>query len=166
VFWLSIEIVIILQTQQGWNTPRNVSVVRLIVAIRSSGSPASQPVSCLTCLSADLCHLAEGAYKIRLLFVSVSVMCGTHRIVGKCIGILWRRECLLFALKTRTSQNMARRVQSCLDANCGPFQCMLWCRHISHTTNVLLFKFPCNIFIGVRIIKEMPGSVASGTFCI
>jgi hypothetical protein len=34
---------------------------------------------------------------------------------------------------------------------------------ISHTTNVLLFKFRCNIFIGVRIIKEMPGSVASGT---
>ena len=37
---------------------------------------------------------------------------------------------------------------------------------ISHTTNVLLFKFRCNILIGVRIIKEMPGSVASGTPCI
>ena len=37
---------------------------------------------------------------------------------------------------------------------------------ISHTTNVLLFKFLCNIFIGVRIIKEMPGSVPSGTHCI
>jgi len=36
---------------------------------------------------------------------------------------------------------------------------------ISHTTNVLLFKFRCNIIIGVRIIKEMPGSVASGTPC-
>jgi len=34
---------------------------------------------------------------------------------------------------------------------------------ISHTTNVLLFKFRCNIFIGVRIIKEMLGLVASGT---
>jgi len=31
--------------------------------------------------------------------------------------------------------------------------------------NVLLFKFRCNMFIGVRIIKEMPGSVASGTPC-
>ena len=31
-------------------------------------------------------------------------------------------------------------------------------RFISHTTNVLLFKFRCNIFIGVRIIKEIPGS--------
>ena len=37
---------------------------------------------------------------------------------------------------------------------------------ISHTTNVLLFKFRCNIFIGVGIIKEMPGSVASGAHCI
>ena len=37
---------------------------------------------------------------------------------------------------------------------------------ISHTTNVLLFEFRCNISIGVRIIKEMPGSVASGTPCI
>ena len=36
---------------------------------------------------------------------------------------------------------------------------------ISHTMNVLLFKFRSNIFIGVRIIKEMPGSVASGTTC-
>jgi len=26
-----------------------------------------------------------------------------------------------------------------------------------------LFKFRCNIFIDVRIIKEMPGSLASGT---
>jgi len=38
-----------------------MSVVRLIVSTRSSGPPASQPVSCLTCLSADLCHFAEGA---------------------------------------------------------------------------------------------------------
>jgi len=36
----------------------------------------------------------------------------------------------------------------------------------SRTTNLLLFKFRCNIFIGFRIIKEMPGSVASGTRCI
>jgi len=30
-------------------------------------------------------------------------------------------------------------------------------------SRVCLFR--CNIFIGVRIIKEMPGSVASGTPC-
>ena len=29
--------------------------------------------------------------------------------------------------------------------------------------NVLLFKFRCSILIGVRIVKEMPGSVASRT---
>jgi hypothetical protein len=34
---------------------------------------------------------------------------------------------------------------------------------ISHTTNVLLFKFRYNIVISVRIIKEMPGLVGSGT---
>ena len=37
---------------------------------------------------------------------------------------------------------------------------------ISHTRNVLLFKCRYNIFIGVRIIKEMPSSVSSGTPCI
>jgi len=37
---------------------------------------------------------------------------------------------------------------------------------ISHTKNELLFKIRCNIYIGVRIIEEMPGSVASGTKCI
>ena len=31
--------------------------------------------------------------------------------------------------------------------------------------NVLLFKFRCNNFFGGRIIKETPGSVASGTPC-
>jgi len=35
-----------------------------------------------------------------------------------------------------------------------------------HTTNVLVFKFRCNILNGVRIIKEMPGSVARRTSCI
>jgi hypothetical protein len=37
---------------------------------------------------------------------------------------------------------------------------------ISHTTNVLLFKSRCNIFIGVRIIKELPDLVGSGATCI
>jgi hypothetical protein len=37
---------------------------------------------------------------------------------------------------------------------------------ISHTTNVLLLKSRCNIFIGFRIIKEMLGLVRSGTPCI
>jgi len=36
---------------------------------------------------------------------------------------------------------------------------------ISHTTNVLLFKSRCNIIIDVRITKELPGLVGSGTPC-
>jgi hypothetical protein len=32
--------------------------------------------------------------------------------------------------------------------------------------NILLFKFRCNVCIGVTIIKEMPGLVVSGTPCI
>jgi len=40
------------------------------------------------------------------------------------------------------------------------------CVRSAKERNVLLFKFRCNIFIGVRIIKEMPCSVASGTSCI
>jgi len=34
------------------------------------------------------------------------------------------------------------------------------------TPKYVLFKFRYSIFIGVRIIKEIPGSVASGTLCI
>jgi hypothetical protein len=37
---------------------------------------------------------------------------------------------------------------------------------ISHTTNVLLFKSRCNIFIGFGIIEEIPGLVGSGTPCM
>ena len=43
--------------------------------------------------------------------------------------------------------------------------------HYRHTLQTHSFSFLtqrtycCNIFIGVRIIKEMPGSVASGTRC-
>jgi len=63
-------------------------------------------------------------------------------------------------------QNMARRVQSSLDVNGGHFQHMLGCRHISCTIRFALFKFRCNILINGKIIKEMPGSVASGTPCV
>jgi hypothetical protein len=37
-----------------WEMKRNVSAVRLVVATRSSGPPASQPISCLIHLSTDL----------------------------------------------------------------------------------------------------------------
>jgi hypothetical protein len=43
---------------------------------------------------------------------------------------------------------------------------LLHCVRNVKEKNVLLFKFRCNIFIGFRIIKELPGLVASGTPCI
>ena len=147
---------------------RNVSVVRLIVATRSSGPSASQPVSCLTRLSADLSviwlrvpdyfvweHLKGRIYQNKPRPIDALKANITEVIQAVTADVL-----------ARTFQNMARRAQSCLDANGGHFQHMIWCRRISYITNVLLFKFRCNIFIGVRIIKEMPGSVASGTPCI
>jgi len=66
----------------------------------------------------------------------------------------------------RIFQNMARRVQSRLDANVGHLQHILRCRHIYYTMRQVRFTFRCNIFISGKIIKEMPGSVASGTHCI
>jgi len=42
-------------------------------------------------------------------------------------------------------------------------------RHTLQTHSVSFLTqrtYSCSIFIGVRIIKEMPGSVASGTHCI
>ena len=62
----------------------------------------------------------------------------------------------------RTFQNMACWVQSCLGTNGGHFQHMLLC-HISYTMRWVRFKFRCNILISGKIIKDMLGSVASGT---
>jgi len=42
---------------------------------------------------------------------------------------------------------------------------MLWGRHISYTMTKVRFKFRCNTLISGKIIKEMLGSVASGTPC-
>ena len=66
----------------------------------------------------------------------------------------------------RTFQTMACWVHSCLDADGGHFQYMLWCRHISYTMRQVCLKFRCNILISGKIINEMPGLVASGTLCI
>ena len=37
---------------------------------------------------------------------------------------------------------------------------------MKRNVSVVRFKFRCNILISGKIIKEMPGSVASGTNCI
>ena len=37
---------------------------------------------------------------------------------------------------------------------------------MKRNVSVVRFKFRCNILISGKIIKEMPGSIASGTPCI
>jgi hypothetical protein len=39
-------------------------------------------------------------------------------------------------------------------------------REMKRNVSVVHFKFRCNILISGKIIKEMPGSAASGTHCI
>ena len=77
----------------------------------------------------------------------------THALHPRTTGTHYRH-----ALQTHTTDTHYRHTQQTHTTDTFLF--------ISHTTNVILFKFRCNIFIGVRIIKEMPGSVASGTTCI
>jgi hypothetical protein len=112
----------------------------------------------------SLCHLAEGAYTIRLLFVSVSVMCEFTQDSWKMYRYTLEKR--VFIVRERTGKDCPKygAPGSILSArNGGHFQRISWCLHISHTTNVLLFKFHCNIIIGVRIIKERAGLVGSGT---
>ena len=209
-----------------WEIKRNVSVVRLILAIRSSGPPASLfpawRTSLLISLSfgciygnlqylckstgrwgsinwifpagwSDIPHFTCQHGRNSVLFWRPRHFEGTLATVLARSDAAWlflmgisERESLpnkprtIDALKAniteeiqavtadvlaRAFQNMARRVQSCLDANGENFQHMLWCRHISYTTRYVRFKFRCNILISGKIIKEMPGSVASGTHC-
>ena len=151
-----------------WEIKRTVSVVHLIVATQSSSPPASFLPDAPLCWS--FCHLAEGAYTIQLLFVSVSVCVSSHGIVGRCIDILWRSGCLLFAhigkqewIKSCQQQFLemfgGRRPRA--SPAFGPCQ-----RNWKPKGLIWRFRFRCNILISGKIIKEMPGSVASGTHCI
>ena len=88
----------------------------------------------------------------------------THEQKPYCVGTLSQK-------KKRSAERCVRQETGWLAG--GPLLCVATIRRtadtflfISHTTNVLLFKFLSSIVIGVRIIKEMPGAVASGTLCI
>ena len=78
------------------------------------------------------------------------------RIGKEYTGYLTRYRTRHFFNNFTTNEDIAKNFEADLP------QCV---RNVKEK-NVLLFKFCCNIFIGVRIIKEMPGSVASGTPCI
>ena len=113
--------------------PQCVSVVRLIVATRSSGPLPSQPACFLP--DAPLCwslfplpdyslwgYLKGRVYQNKSRTTDALKANITEEIQAVTADVL-----------ARTFQNMARRVQSCLDANGGHFQHMLRCRHISYT---------------------------------
>ena len=51
-----------------------------------------------------------------------------------------------------------------LQRNLNRSKFVVW--EIKRNVSVVRFKFHCNILISGKIIKEMPGSVASGTYCI
>jgi len=87
----------------------------------------------------------------------------THEQQPYCVGTLSQ-------MRERSAERRVRQETGWLAG--GPLLRVATIRHttdtflfISHTTNVLLLKFHCNIFIGVRIIKEMSGLIASGTLC-
>ena len=114
-----------------WEMKRTVSVVRLIVAKRSSGPPTSQHVSCLTRLSADLSVIWLRVCLV--LFVVCFVYQNNPRNIDALkANITEEIQAVTADILARTFQNMARRFQSCLDANGGHFQHMLWCRHICY----------------------------------
>jgi len=88
---------------------------------------ASQPVSCLTHLSADLSviwlrvpdYFLWGYLKGRVYKNKPRTTDGLKANITEEI------QAVTADVLARTFQNMARRVQSCLDANSGHFQHML-----------------------------------------
>jgi hypothetical protein len=104
-----------------------VSVVRLIVATRSSVPPASQPVSCLARLSADLSVIWLRVPDYFLWrYLKGRVYQNKPRTIDALKENITREiQAVTADVMARTFQNMARRVQSCLDANGGHFQHML-----------------------------------------
>jgi len=51
-----------------------------------------------------------------------------------------------------------------LQRNLNSSNFVVW--EMKRNVSVVRFKFRCNILISGKIIKEKPGSVASGTLCI
>ena len=93
---------------------------------------------------------------LRTLFYKRSRNCATENITRVSIGCPTTYQTRHFFNNSKTNEDIATKQTHTTDT-------FLF---ISHTTNVLLFKFRCNILIAFRIIKEMPGSAASGTPCI
>jgi len=118
-----------------WEMKRNVSVVRLVVVTqqRSASQPASQPACILPdaplCLS--LCHLTY--YFLWGCLRGRFYQNKPRTIDALKANITEEIQAVTADVLARNFQNIARRVQSCLDANGGHFQPMLWCHRISYT---------------------------------
>jgi hypothetical protein len=104
------------------------------------------------------CHCLKINTSIRIHFPTIlcelTIYTNTHEQLTYCVGTL--------SQMTERSAERRIRQETCWLAG-GPLLRAPTIRRttdtflfISHTTNVLLFKFRCNIVIGVRIIKEMP----------
>jgi len=94
-----------------------VSAVRLIVATLSSVPPASQPVSCLTRLSADLSVIWLRLPPDYFLwgYLKVGVYQNKPRTTDTLkANISNEIQAMTADVLSRTFQNMTRRVQSCL----------------------------------------------------
>jgi hypothetical protein len=114
--------------------------------------------------SVVLCSFVLLVYIVKayfgILFVSILCKCCSHSswhcFISFTKGCPTRYQTRHFFNNFTTNEDIATKFEADLPH----------CVRNVKTTNVPLFKFRCNIFIGVRIIKEMPGSVVSGTFCI
>jgi len=104
---------------------KNVSVVRRIVAKRSSVPPASQPVSYPTRLSADISVIWLKVPPDYFLWGYMKGRVYQNKPRTKDAlkaNITEEIQAVSADVLARTFQNMAHRVQNCLDASGGHFQ--------------------------------------------
>jgi hypothetical protein len=95
------------------------------------------------------------------ILCELTIYTNTHEQQTYCVGTLSQ-------MTERSAERRVRQVTGWLTG--GPLLRVPTIRRttdiflfISHTINILLFKYCCNIVIGVRIIKELRGLVGSWT---
>ena len=128
-----------------------------LLALRPTPKLEDHPLSavrdCLFIIFASRLHIG-GRSSIRNLRMCHAVVTGTHSSwIYIYIGCPTRYPTRHFCNNFTTNEDIATKFEADLPH----------CVRNMKEKNVLLFKFRCNIFFGVRIIKEMPGSVASET---
>jgi len=112
-------------------------------------TPLYTHIACLVIYGRECVYCAVRVESLTIIQVSV----GFSRINTVCLTRYRTRH---FFNNFTTNEDIAQKFEADLP------HCV---RNVTISLH-MLFKFRCNIFIGVRFIKEMPGSVASGTYCI